>query len=277
MITILVFGCLVLAACGGAAHTTGIHLETPTAADRTAILRATETAFFTSTGAPPDLRITGLEVAMSGSAAWARDTFAATPAAPAATAQGVSSGHDEGLLKESNPGSWTWLGYIAAGCRTAARTAPAGVVHLLGLPPVCSSASTPAPAASSAPVTGVTLTTLSVGDLDTMLSIFVSTKNRGPSGEVLSPTDIVVSARTPPLAARTTGGREWAMVTYVAASGAPEPLTREQLQDGEGTAFFFRQQGRQWSLSGLAGGTFCTGAAAAQIPAAVLILWQHPC
>lgn len=266
---------LVLAGCGSS--TPKGHVETPTGASRAAILHAVESAFFSTTGDPPDLRLTGLEEVAMGSTAWARATFGANPDAPTPTRQALAGGHDEGLLRQAGGSDWTWLGYLTPGraaCRTAGPSIPGEVGRLLGLPPVCGNHSTPS--ASPPPSAGVAETTLTTGDQATLLSIFVTAKNSGPSGQVLTPTTIRVSGATPPRAALIPGA-EWAMVTYTPVPGAPEPLTRMQLQDGSGTAFFLKQTDRGWVLRGLAGRPYCNGAGTAQVPPSVLTLWGHRC
>ncbi len=266
---------LLLLGCGSTPPTA--HTESPGEATRVAVLHTVENAFFSSTGDSPDLRLTSLEEVGMGASNWARATFGATPAAPPTTRQALSRGDDEGLLRQAGGGAWTWLGFLAPGasCRTAGRSLPGRVARLLGLPPVCASAPTPNVSPSGTGV-GVAQTTLTSGDQATLLSIFVTTKNSGPTGQVLTPTTIMVSASTPPRAALVPGG-EWAMVTYAPAAGAPEPLTRMQLENGTGTAFFFDQAGRGWQLRGLAGRPFCSGANTAQVPPAVLTLWGHRC
>lgn len=269
---------LLLAGCGSSPSTA--HTETPTGATREAVLRTVESAFFSSTGDSPELRLSSLEEVARGSSSWARTTFGATRSAPSDTRQGLAGGHDQGLLSQAGAGAWTWLGYLAPGpasCRSVGRSIPGGAARLLGLPPECAGVPTPSASPLGAPSSGVSDTTLTSGDEATMLSIFVTTKNSGPTGQIVTPTTIKVSASAPPLAALVSGG-EWAMVTYVPAPGAPEPLTRMQLQDGAGTAFFLEEEeGHGWALRGLAGQPFCSGAKTAQVPPAVLTLWGHPC
>lgn len=268
---------LLLAGCGG--FPPAAHTETPTSATRGAVLRTVETAFFSSTGASPALRLTSLEEVAAGASNWARVTFDATRPAPPATRQALAGGHDEGLLSQASDGAWTWLGYLTTGpgsCRTAGRSIPGQAARLLGLPPVCARAPTPNTSPLGAPNAGVSDTGLAAGDQATMLSIFITAKNSGSTGQVLTPTTIMVSGSAPPRAALVPGG-EWAMVTYAPSPGAPEPLTGSQLQDGTGTAFFMRQAGGGWVLRGLAGQSFCSGAEIAQVPPAVLSLWGHRC
>lgn len=272
---------LVLAGCGGSsqAASTAAHTMSPTPSARAAILRVIDSAFFSSSGAPPDLRITSLREVGAGSTEWARATFAATPKAPAPTQQGLANGHNRGLLRHAASGDWTWLGYLAPGasCRTAGRSTPDAVARLLGLPPVCAGAATPNATPPAASTGRATTATLSSGELATLLSIFITIKNSGPAGQVLTPSTIQLSAGEPPKAASVPGGTEWALVTYVPASGAPEPLTAMQLQDGQGTGFFVRQPGQSWVLRGFAGRPFCTGASSAHVPTSVLSLWGHAC
>lgn len=272
---------LLLSGCGSASSSvsSGAHTESPAPSARAAILRVIESAFFSSTGAPPDLRITSLQEAGTGSTDWARATFAATPKAPAATRQGLTDGHNGGLLQHSARGGWSWLGYLAPGasCRTAGRSAPDAVAHLLGLPRTCAVAATPNATPPAPPAGKATETTLSNAELATLLSIFITTKNSGPAGQVLTPSTVQLSATAPPRAATVPGGTEWAVVTYMPASGAPEPLTAMQLQNGQGTGLFSRPVGQAWVLRGFAGQPFCSGATAAHVPPAVLSLWGHSC
>ncbi len=272
---------LLLAGCGGGTSPTAsrAHAETPTPSARAAILRVSEGAFFSSSGAPPDLRITSLKEVAAGPTDWARAAFTATPKAPATTRQALAGGHSEGLLQRSMARDWTWLGYLAPGasCRTTAPSAPRAVVRLLSLPPVCASAATPNATPPAVAAGAASNAGLSSPELATLLSLFVTAKNSGASGQVLTPSAIQLSATQPARAASVPGGTEWAMVTYVPAPGAPEPLTAMQLQNGGGTGFFSRQAGQIWVLRGFAGQSFCTGAAAAQVPPAVLALWGHAC
>jgi len=198
---------LVLTGCGRSGSTA--HTQTPTAEDRSAVLSAVDSAFFSTTGDPPDLRLTGLQEVAIGSETWARTTFEATPKAPADTRSALTGGHDGGLLRGAAGGSWTWLGYLAparATCRTTGRSVPGTVARLLGLAPVCASVPTPNVSPLAAPGARAAETTLSSGDLATLLSIFVTTKNSGPSGQVLTPTTIAVSATSAPRAALVPGG-----------------------------------------------------------------------
>lgn len=272
----LAAGALLLATdCGG----TSAHTETPSSSTRAAVLRAVDIAFFSTTGASPGLRITSLQEAGEGSTDWARVRFAAAPKAPTATRQAVTSGHSDGLLRHAAGREWTWLGYLPrdATCRTTGRSVPGAVAQLLNLPRVCATKPTrsaPPPAAATG---GAVSTTLSSGDQVTLLSIFVTSKNAGSAGQVLTPSTIMVSPNAPPRAALVPGGVEWAMVTYVPAAGAPEPLTQTELQNGSGTAFYSKQPGQGWVLRGLAGQQFCSGARNAQVPPAALTLWDHHC
>lgn len=269
-------GALLLAAgCGGSSA----HTETPSSSTRAAVLRAVDIAFFSTTGASPGLRLTSLQEAGEGSTDWARVKFAAAKRAPAATKRAVAAGHNQGLLRHAAGGDWTWLGYLAAGasCRTAGRSAPGDVAQLLHLPPACTTTpgrSAPPPEAATG---GAVSTTLSSGDQVTLLSIFVTSKNAGSAGQVLTPSTITVSPNAPPRAALVPGNVEWAMVTYVPAPGAPEPLTSMELQNGSGTAFYSKQPGQGWTLRGLAGQPFCSGARAAGVPPSALTLWDHRC
>ncbi|MGH7912345.1 MAG: hypothetical protein ACREOV_11540 [Candidatus Dormibacteraceae bacterium] len=280
-----------LVACGGGQAAARPPVPTrvsPTSADRKAILRAFDGVFFTTMGATPDLALEpgsgGLvEVVVPSGVDWARVTFRATPKAPAETAAGLRDGHDQSFFSKAPGGGWTWRGYVAqytTECGTAA-SIPSAVAAALGVHrAACSTpspvAATPAPSAPSAPSAGASPTTLSSGDLATLLSQFVTAKNSGPAGQVLTPSAIVTAPSAPPRAALVPGG-EWAVVVYRPASGAPEPLTSVQLEDGAGTAFFFQGGGRGWVLRGLAGSRFCTGAAAAHVPPAVLALWGRSC
>lgn len=134
------------------------------------------------------------------------------------------------------------------------------------------------PPTTPVPPTGTAVpATLSAGDLATLLSLFVTDRNSGPSGQVLTPTAVMPDPQTPPRAAVGPDGVEWAMVVYQPAPDAPEPLTMTELQNGAGTAFFSKDAGQQWVLRGLAGRTLCTGAATAQVPAAVLTAWGESC
>lgn len=280
--TVAAAAVLFLAGCGGGPSEASsvAHTTTPNPSARAAILRAVDIAFFTTTGATPALHLTAIKEVGDGSTDWARVSFAAARNAPPATRQGLGGGHDRGLLRHRGPGGWTWLGYLAPGasCRTAGRAAPDAVARLLGLPPVCASAATPKATPPPAAVTGrATATTLSSGELATLLSIFITAKNAGPAGQVLTPSTIQVSTSAPPRAATVSGGAVWAMVTYKPAPGAPEPLTAVQLENGQGTAFFSRQPGQSWALRGFAGQPFCTGASAAQVPPSVLSLWGRAC
>ncbi|MBO0702787.1 MAG: hypothetical protein J2P38_07635 [Candidatus Dormibacteraeota bacterium] len=270
---------LVLAGCGSgtAGRSPAAHAETPGASARSEILHVIQNAFFSTTGAPADLRLTALREVAEGSTDWARATFVATRKAPPATRQAVAGGHDRGLLQHPAGHGWTWLGYLGASCRSTGPPTSDAVARLLGLPPVCAGMTTPSAQAPVASTGGTATTTLSSGDEATLLSIFVTAKNSGSAGQVLTPGMIVASTTSPSRAARVRGGGEWAMVTYVPAPTAPEPLTMMQLRDGGGTAFYSKQPGQGWVLRGFAGRSFCAGAAAARVPPAVLTLWGHRC